>query len=71
MKAVFRKRVQFFCCILFVFSVLAVHAQTGQENVKVTTTPITPSPKEKPEFPQWALDLRRFDIIMFGSFPFT
>ncbi|MDR2786283.1 MAG: hypothetical protein LBB83_10255 [Treponema sp.] len=71
MKAVSRKKVLFFCCILFVFSAFAVHAQTGQENVKVTTTPITPAPKQKSEFPQWALDLRRFDIIMFGSFPFT
>jgi hypothetical protein len=66
------KRALFFCCILFLFSAFTVYAQTGQENVKVTTAPITPtSPKEKPEFPQWALDLRRFDIILFGSFPFT
>jgi hypothetical protein len=26
---------------------------------------------EKDEFPQWARDLRRADIITFGSFPFT
>jgi len=25
----------------------------------------------KPVFPQWAKDLRRFDIIAFGSFPFA
>jgi uncharacterized membrane protein YgcG len=32
-----------------------------------------PTRKQKPksEFPQWALDLRRFDIILFGSFPFA
>jgi hypothetical protein len=66
------KRALFFCCILFMFSAFTVYSQTGQENVKVTTAPITPTnPKEKPEFPQWALDLRRFDIILFGSFPFT
>ncbi|MDR0710509.1 MAG: hypothetical protein LBF77_10645 [Spirochaetaceae bacterium] len=66
------KRALFFCCILFMFSAFTVYSQTGQEDVKVTTAPITPtSPKEKPEFPQWALDLRRFDIILFGSFPFT
>ncbi|MDR2052909.1 MAG: hypothetical protein LBP80_05800 [Treponema sp.] len=71
MKAVFRKRILFFCVILFVFSVFTVHSQTGQENVRVTTAPVTPSSKEKSGFPQWALDLRRFDIILFGSFPFT
>jgi hypothetical protein len=71
MKNVFRKRTLFFCCILFVFFAFAAHSQTTQENVRVTTEPITPSPKQKSEFPQWALDMRRFDIIMFGSFPFT
>jgi hypothetical protein len=32
---------------------------------------VTPAPKTQSEFPQWAHDLRRFDIILFGSFPFT
>jgi hypothetical protein len=71
MKSVFRKKVLFFCCVFLVFSAFTVHSQTGQENVRVTTEPITPTQKQKPEFPQWALDLRRFDIILFGSFPFT
>ena len=71
MKNFFRKRILFFCCVFFVFTVFAAHSQTTQENVRVTTEPITPSTKQKSEFPQWALDLRRFDIIMFCSFPFT
>jgi hypothetical protein len=33
----------------------------------------TPTPAEaaKPEFPQWARDLRRGEIVFFGSFPFA
>jgi hypothetical protein len=65
------KKFLFFCCAFFMISVFNVHSQTETENVRVTTAAVTPTPKEKPEFPQWALDLRRFDIIMFGSFPFT
>ncbi|MDR1411133.1 MAG: hypothetical protein LBI91_02870 [Spirochaetaceae bacterium] len=67
----FQKKFLFFFCAFFVFSIFNVHSQTEQENVRVTTGTIAPAPKQKPEFPQWALDLRRFDIIMFGSFPFT
>jgi hypothetical protein len=70
-KVFFEKKILFFCCALFMLSVFNVHSQTEAENVRVTTAAVTPTPKEKPEFPQWALDLRRFDIIMFGSFPFT
>lgn len=30
-----------------------------------------PEPYEKEEFPQWALDLRRFEIVSLGSIPFA
>jgi hypothetical protein len=30
-----------------------------------------PAGPEMPEFPQWSKDLRRAEIIAFGSFPFT
>jgi hypothetical protein len=66
------KKFLFFFCILFVFSFFTVYSQTTEsENIRVTTTTIEPNLKPKSEFPQWALDLRRFDIILFGSFPFT
>jgi hypothetical protein len=66
------KKLLFFFCILFVFSVFTVYSQTTEsENIRVTTTTIEPNLKPKSEFPQWVLDLRRFDIILFGSFPFT
>ena len=32
---------------------------------------IVPDTKENYEFPQWAKDLRRWEIVAFGSFPFT
>lgn len=34
--------------------------------------PVTePLPYQDVEFPQWAHDMRRFEVIMFGSFPIT
>jgi hypothetical protein len=65
------RKILFLCCTLFVFSAFEARSQTNEENTRVTTAAITPAPKQASEFPQWALDLRRFDIIMFGSFPFT
>jgi len=37
-------------------------------NAQSTTTP---APSEEYVFPQWAKDIRRFEIIAFGSFPFA
>jgi hypothetical protein len=71
MKIVFPRNFLFLCCVIFMFSARGVYSQTETRNVKVTTMQITPSQNAKPEFPQWAHDLRRFDIILFGSFPFT
>lgn len=31
----------------------------------------TPEPYEDEEFPQWALDLRRFEVVSLGSMPFA
>ncbi|MEE1181408.1 MAG: hypothetical protein UHY90_04070, partial [Treponema sp.] len=30
-----------------------------------------PVPYSKEEFPQWALDLRRFEVVSLGSIPFA
>ena len=35
------------------------------------TEDTTPVPYEEEEFPQWMLDVRRFEIISVGSLPFT
>jgi hypothetical protein len=71
MNSAFLKRSLFVCCILFAFPAVTTHAQTESGNVRITTATIEPSTKQKSEFPQWAHDLRRYDIILFGSFPFT
>jgi hypothetical protein len=62
-----------FCAALIALCANTAHAQaTGL----VTTTKISASPygstvtSEKPEFPQWARDLRRGEILAFGAFPF-
>lgn len=36
-----------------------------------TANSTTPEPYEKDEFPQWAKDIRRSEIITFGSMPFV
>ncbi|MDR2760040.1 MAG: hypothetical protein LBB78_11750 [Spirochaetaceae bacterium] len=55
--------------LFFVFFSLniAVHAQTSS-----SSTTIMPSVEfDTSAFPQWAKDLRRAEIVAFGSFPFT
>ncbi len=39
--------------------------------VKPPEAPITPEEYEPEEFPLWAQDVRRFEVIAFGSFPLT
>jgi hypothetical protein len=57
-----------FIVALLLFIVLRgpVHAQSPAAG---TITPVNTG-TEKSGFPQWALDLRRAEIIAFGSFPF-
>ncbi|MDR3302469.1 MAG: hypothetical protein LBT01_08105 [Spirochaetaceae bacterium] len=62
------KMVFFFLFILSVANMLPLSAQESISSRIVTEHP----PEQKPfEFPQWAKDLRRADIIMFGVFPFA
>jgi hypothetical protein len=58
-----------FIAVLLLFIILCgpIHAQTPATG---TITSINSGIK-KSEFPQWVLDLRRTEIITFGSFPFT
>ncbi|QQO08037.1 hypothetical protein [Breznakiella homolactica] len=54
--------------VLFLFLLqIPLNGQT------VTTTSIEPTPVKvtKEEFPLWVKDLRRAEIVAFGSFPFT
>jgi len=56
--------------LLFLFSLFLspafeAHAQS------LSTTNTTTSTFDMTGFPQWAKDIRRFDIIAFGSFPFS
>ncbi len=60
---------RFIGCMVFLVITMGLYAQssssvsTGQQG---KAEPYTPE-----EFPQWALDLRRADIIAFGTLPFT
>lgn len=57
----------FFVFVLFsLFLISACQTQTPAQ----TNSGVLVSPDTK-EFPQWAKDMRRFDIIAFGSFPFS
>jgi len=56
------KKIVFFLFIVMVFPALSVNAQNTQS--KTATD-------DAYEFPQWAKDLRRWEIVAFGSFPFT
>lgn len=39
--------------------------------VQVSAQKIDYEPYQKNEFPQWAQDLRRFEIVFFGTMPFS
>ncbi|MDR0550701.1 MAG: hypothetical protein LBG72_01645 [Spirochaetaceae bacterium] len=57
------------CRSSFIFSIICIcflYISAGNIYAQSTTTEIKP-----PEFPQWAKDLRRAEIVMFGSFPFA
>jgi hypothetical protein len=54
-----------FLMILLILPEITLHAQTQTQNAAKTVE------GEKQEFPLWVRDLRRFDIIAFGAFPFS
>jgi ABC-type Fe3+ transport system permease subunit len=53
--------------LVLVFPVHTLRASGNSEKRRGTSA----QTEEKEEFPQWVRDLRRADIITFGSFPFT
>jgi hypothetical protein len=59
------------CAALFVL-VLTVRGAGAFAQTTVTSGTVTPKTEiDTKEFPLWARDLRRGEIIAFGSFPFT
>ena len=53
--------------LLFVFPVSKAAAQT----TAASHVPLISTTFDMTDFPQWARDLRRWEIVAFGSFPFT
>lgn len=79
------KRFSLFCFILIIFTNVC-YGQLADDEPEAEPTPEptvepgmtpetapkqTPVPYEEDEFPQWAKDLRRAEIIVIGSIPFT
>ena len=58
------KKVACFLLFIFLFSVSPSWAQTGMDDMGTTYFDMS-------EFPLWARDLRRGEIIAFGAFPFA
>ena len=59
-------RILFVCCLLTIYGLSVLSAQ-----VKPPEESIMPEDYDPSEFPLWAHDIRRFEIIAFGSFPIT
>jgi hypothetical protein len=62
------KRFLFFAVLILVLMVPAHHARAQTSSAGTT---VTPKVFDTTGFPQWAKDLRRWEIVAFGSFPFT
>ena len=59
-------------CLVLLFLPIAATASYGQAEQSPGTSPQpSPKPYEEKEFPQWLKDLRRAEVVMVGSFPFT
>ena len=58
--------------LLIILCAQVVHAQSSTTTDTTSASAYDKTAKpEKHEFPQWARDLRRGEIIAFGTFPFT
>ena len=61
-----------FFAVIFTFLLLSPILQAAaQSSSDSTTSSSTSGNFDTKNFPQWAKDLRRWDIIAFGSFPFS
>jgi len=57
-------------CVVSTVAVSPVYSQQAGTNPQTAPAQTTPAPYQKDEFPTWLLDLRRADIVAFGSLPF-
>jgi len=57
-------------CVFSTMVVTPVFSQQGGTKSQTAPAQTTPAPYQKDEFPAWLLDLRRADIVAFGSLPF-
>jgi hypothetical protein len=63
-----RKRNVLFIIVMFVSAFVCFSQETGGSESKKEKTP---QPYEEEEFPRWLKDLRRAEVILVGSIPFT
>jgi hypothetical protein len=62
-------RLLWFCSLTLVITP-SVFCQQSGTNSNSSKTQNAPLPYQREEFPSWLLDLRRADIVAFGSLPF-
>ena len=60
-----------FSVLLVIFLLNSFSCATTQGASSTPSATITTSETEEKELPQWVKDMRRWDIIAFGSFPFA
>lgn len=63
-----------FLCIIIIFfpiNMLFADEDNPSADKNSQSSSDTPIPYEKDEFPEWAHDLRRAEILFIGSFPIT
>jgi hypothetical protein len=62
----------FIFVILFIFLFLSPVLQVqAQSSTSANSTTVSPNVFDTTGFPQWAKDLRRWDIVTFGVYPFA
>ena len=57
--------------VILIFLLLTPVYKTAAQSSSSASQPSTPSDSSSSNLPQWVKDMRRWDIITFGSFPFS
>jgi len=65
-----KSRQRYGAVVMLVFLVWSGVPPLFSQSTGTAASP-TPEPYKKDEFPRWLQDLRRFEVITFGSLPFT
>lgn len=67
-----RRRILLFpALVLVAFTSLPLSAQSSGNSTQTVSPNILPDTQSSSEFPLWARDLRRGEVVAFGVFPFT